>query len=101
MILSLEVAMVRFIKRTWIGALVLALGLVSAGCSGDTGTGTSQKGPPKDLPGPKMNAEKQREMAEKHGHGKTTDEADKDDKDKPAEKDKDKAKEKKEKDNKE
>ena len=88
--------MVRFSRGLWLGALALALGLGSAGCTGDTGS--SKSSPPKEKapPGMEMNARKQKEMAEKFGKGGVvTDQQEKDkDKDKENGKDKEKPKEK-------
>ena len=77
--------MLRMTKTARLGALVLALGLGSAGCSGSD---TKQQPPPKEGGGGDMMGQKMKEMAEKHGGGAHADE-DKD-KDKDEDKDKDK-----------
>jgi hypothetical protein len=70
--------MVRFMKSLLLTGLLVCLGLANAGCGGDTGTQNQTK---KDAgAGMKMMGEKQREMAEKHGHkgAAGTEDADKD-----------------------
>jgi hypothetical protein len=96
--MKVEVAMLRFVKGTLLAALVVTLGLGSAGCGGETAKPTKQD--PAAIKAGMEKMEKQRkEMAEKQGQGDgAADKGSKDKADANKEKDKDKNKEKKEKD---
>jgi hypothetical protein len=85
--------MLRFVKGTLLSALVLALGLDSTGCGGETAKPKQDEEAVRK--GMEKMGKKQKEMAEKYGKPSgTAEEADKD----KADANKDKDKEKKEKD---
>ncbi len=79
--------MIRFLKALLFAALVLVLGLGTAGCSGDSTPDQSQKG--KAGRGADMMPKQMKEMTEKYGRGDQGAEAADQDKvkDKPKEKD--------------
>jgi len=86
----MEVVMIRVIRFTALGALVLALGLGPIGCGGETSTGAKDAGKDRKAAEEARKKGMEKMMERKEKAGGAADEKDKAKEDKPKNDDKDK-----------